>query len=405
MINNSKTMENIIAKKQEKYRAIGSLAVLKGDYKRGIVFLKKAYRSNQNNVETLIDLGVAYQLMDKDKISLKYFKKATLLEPRNKKAWDYLGISLTKLANFSEAEEALSKALEIAPNNKDTLGYYYHNLTHQKKYKEAEKYIRKVIDIDKDDKEYWTDLGLNLTLQKKYKEAEDIFNNILESDPGNEYVSRGIKSVYSEQNKELKNFIGYLNVKIEEEELPGYYERIYSEIVDRLLKIDMNNFSKQWIDFAVYSSFEGHTFLLNLIREYENDENKKDIIGDLTLFDKKTVKSIDSFLKICVIHLLVFYEKNRLKGLMVNNITNLEFNANIKGFLKFNKYDNSIIRVSRKLLQDNDFPAYGINLYKELLFLGFDFPKDKASIFSVVVLKEILAKVAEFFKNKWSELP
>lgn len=405
MVNNSKAMENITTKKQEKYRAIGSLAVLKGDYKRGIVFLKKAYRSNSNNVETLIDLGVAYQLMDKDKVSLKYLKKATLLEPKNKKAWDYLGISLTKLANFLEAEEALNKALKIAPNDKETLRHYYHNLTHQKEYKEAEKYIRKVIDIDKDDKESWTDLGLNLALQKEYKEAEDIFNNILESDPGNEYASKGIKSIYSKQNKELKNFAGYFNVKIEEEELPGYYEKIFSETVDRLIKTDMNNFSKQWIDFAMYSSFEGHKFLLDLIQEHENDENKKDIIGDLILFDKKTIKSIDSFLKICVIHLLVLYEENRLKSLKANNITNLEFNTNVKEFLNFNKYDNSIIRVSKKLLQDNDFPAYGINLYKELLFLSFDVPKDKASIFSVVVLQETIAKVAEFFKNKWSELP
>tara|TARA_Y100001954_G_C15571660_1_gene483799 strand:- start:230 stop:727 length:498 start_codon:yes stop_codon:yes gene_type:complete len=81
-----------------------------------------SYSSNSSNEDIML---ITASLNKKDyKNSYKLAKNATVNQPNNADAWNYLGFSSRKLGKYDESEVAYKKALSIDPQHVGALEYY-----------------------------------------------------------------------------------------------------------------------------------------------------------------------------------------------------------------------------------------------------------------------------------------
>ena len=98
----------------------GQILVMKGQQSEGQGFLEKAVQLDADDPEAQFQLGAVY---DKAKFSPKAverFRSVVKLNPRDARAWDYLGLNLEPLGDLDGADQAYRKGLEV-----NQLGRYH----------------------------------------------------------------------------------------------------------------------------------------------------------------------------------------------------------------------------------------------------------------------------------------
>ena len=97
--------------------------------------------------------------------------------------WNAIGVSLKRLDNYEEAEEAHRKAIEINPKDFNSwflLGWLLFDID---RYEDAESMLKKALKIDPKHGRAWRLLGSSIASQERVAEAEEPFRNAVKFDP------------------------------------------------------------------------------------------------------------------------------------------------------------------------------------------------------------------------------
>jgi len=86
------------------------------EYKKAIELFKKKVESDKD-ASAFFYLGEAYNFLHRDEDAARNYREATQLNEKDEEAWYQLGMSLIKLARYTEAVNAFQKALELDAND------------------------------------------------------------------------------------------------------------------------------------------------------------------------------------------------------------------------------------------------------------------------------------------------
>jgi tetratricopeptide (TPR) repeat protein len=87
------------------------------EYKKAIELFKKKVESDSKDASAFFYLGEAYNFLHRDEDAARNYREATQLNEKDEEAWYQLGMSLIKLARYTEAVNAFQKALELDAND------------------------------------------------------------------------------------------------------------------------------------------------------------------------------------------------------------------------------------------------------------------------------------------------
>jgi Flp pilus assembly protein TadD len=87
------------------------------EYKKAIELFKKKVEADSKDASSFFYLGEAYNFLHRDEDATRNYREATRLNEKDEEAWYQLGMSLIKLARYSEAVNAFQKALELDAND------------------------------------------------------------------------------------------------------------------------------------------------------------------------------------------------------------------------------------------------------------------------------------------------
>ena len=87
------------------------------EYKKAIELFKKKVDADSKDATAFFYLGEAYNFLHRDEDATRNYREATRLNEKDEEAWYQLGMSLIKLARYSEAVNAFQKALELDAND------------------------------------------------------------------------------------------------------------------------------------------------------------------------------------------------------------------------------------------------------------------------------------------------
>jgi len=87
------------------------------EYKKAIELFKKKVESDSKDASAFFYLGEAYNFLHHDEDAARNYREATQLNEKDEEAWYQLGMSLIKLARYTEAVNAFQKALELDAND------------------------------------------------------------------------------------------------------------------------------------------------------------------------------------------------------------------------------------------------------------------------------------------------
>ena len=133
----------------------------------------------------LIDSGNEARKNGNYSLSIDLLNRAVEADPKNKSAWNNLGLTYFEMRQDNLAINAFQKQIEINAYDQ----YSYNNLgrvyLRQRKYEEAEKWFRKQIEIDPLDKYAHENLGIADVEEHKYEEAIPELEKAASLTPGN----------------------------------------------------------------------------------------------------------------------------------------------------------------------------------------------------------------------------
>jgi Flp pilus assembly protein TadD len=87
------------------------------EYKKAIELFKKKVDDDPKDAAAFFYLGEAYNFLHRDEDATRNYRQATQLNEKDEEAWYQLGMSLIKLARYTEAVNAFQKALELDSND------------------------------------------------------------------------------------------------------------------------------------------------------------------------------------------------------------------------------------------------------------------------------------------------
>jgi serine/threonine protein kinase/Flp pilus assembly protein TadD len=134
-----------------KHMVHGAKAVyyaLNGEYDKAVHEDNEQFKCIKNTIEINPNLsglhrevGIFLAFNDLLKLSIKYFKRGTELDPNVLDLYSFLGSVYFVLGEYDKAETHYQKVLEIEPNHFQSLGRYYLFILERKKYDEAEELL------------------------------------------------------------------------------------------------------------------------------------------------------------------------------------------------------------------------------------------------------------------------
>lgn len=227
--------------------------------------------------------------------------------------------------------------------------------------------------------ERWRDLkGANPSLVKMVK---DIVDEICDE----EGLNKNTTKIISKSNEIIKD-------------IENYFLQQNRRLLKYLDSIEINNFTKQWINEAIVAIFTVlRDFTLSLkTREIED-------FGYIELFRNLTTRSVDVYVKLNIIHLLIMckYTKDFDRLLEWAGLKYEDFKESIFKFFNFNKelklaYSESIFQYKNSL-----YIAYFNDFYRNLI--SWTFKKEIDSLNEEMLLNEEFSKEPLILKDLYQD--
>jgi len=188
-------------KNKREYFLLGNLNLEKYEFKEAINCYQKAILMDYKDVKIHNNLGIAFKNLNKIEKAYQEFTKAIKLDPHSYHAYNNLGNILIKKGEIDKAVEAYKKAIH---NNKyyapayNNLGTALHNLG---EIAQAKKYYKKAVTLNPYYGDAYNNLGVALRDRGKIKEAIKEYKKALEIHPNYAEVYYNLGLVYNEAGK------------------------------------------------------------------------------------------------------------------------------------------------------------------------------------------------------------
>ncbi len=91
----------------------GQILTMKGQSQEGRNLLEKACKLDPDDPEAQLQLGAVYDRAKRPADAVKHFRKATTLNPRDARAWDYLALNLEPLGEVDAVDQSYRKGLDV----------------------------------------------------------------------------------------------------------------------------------------------------------------------------------------------------------------------------------------------------------------------------------------------------
>ena len=143
-----------------------------------------AVKEKSLTAEAWFERGLAFQQNKNLEEALRCYHKVIQLGADQKNlssTYSNLGVLLSDLERYAEAESAYRKAIDLNPSDATT----YYNLgnllsdEHFKRYDEAESAFRKAIELNPSDAKAYSNLGILLKKLERYAEAESAYRKAI----------------------------------------------------------------------------------------------------------------------------------------------------------------------------------------------------------------------------------
>lgn len=145
-----------------------------GEFEKGISFLETMTRESPPDIDTLYNLGLAYNVVEKYDEAVIRLSRVREMRPLAVPVLNALGLAYFKLGKMQAAEGVLREALEIEPNNflaKKNLGG---TLGEMKRYAEALEQFRSAHAIDPRDQAVSLGLAMAVASLKDQAPRDDV---------------------------------------------------------------------------------------------------------------------------------------------------------------------------------------------------------------------------------------
>ncbi|UCC95280.1 MAG: tetratricopeptide repeat protein [Candidatus Omnitrophota bacterium] len=168
-------------KKADFYKEEGLNFFDKGDYQKAVkFFLTYIQNGGAQDIDVLLNLGLAYSSLDENMEALKYFKKAEELDRDDPDIISELASCFVRTEQYPQAIECLKRAINIEPkfaNNYYLLGTSYER-TNQ--LKEAREMYKKAIELSPREAIFYQALGFAHEYSGNHKDAIVCFKKAME---------------------------------------------------------------------------------------------------------------------------------------------------------------------------------------------------------------------------------
>lgn len=183
------------------YDDFGKFSSVRSNYDYYINLYKEKLNEDPDDFETIISLGEIFFDLCVAKEAVPLFKKAIKLNPKDARAYRYLGlINRDNFCSPKTALEYLKKYTELAPS--DANGYFYVAIcyTRMGKFDRAVEYMKKYIRVSGKKIYGYNWIGYLYDWKGDYQKAKRWFKKVLELDPANEYATDMLHTI-EEENK------------------------------------------------------------------------------------------------------------------------------------------------------------------------------------------------------------
>ena len=183
------------------YDDFGKFSPVRSNYDYYINLYKERLNENPDDFEAIISLGEIFFDLCVAKEAIPLFKKAIKLNPKDARAYRYLGlINRDCFCSPKTALEYLKKYTELAPSDAD--GYFYVAIcyTRMGKFDKAVEYMKKYTRVSGKKIYGYNRIGYLYDWKGDYQKAKRWFKKVLELDPTNKYATDMLRTI-EEENK------------------------------------------------------------------------------------------------------------------------------------------------------------------------------------------------------------
>ncbi|GAB6030155.1 hypothetical protein CHUAL_005833 [Chamberlinius hualienensis] len=199
------------------------------DWESEYTLFMAGLRVNQRNAKIFNNVGHALESMHRYDDALRYFQKASSVQPDDVGAYINVGRAYNHLKRFHEAERSFLKAIGLLPKPKPGETYQAKvapnhlsvilNLANlisrnESRLEEAELLYRQVISMRSDYTQAYINRGDVLIKMNRTKEAQEVYEKALEYDSYNPDIYYNLGIVLIEQGK-VTQALAYLNKALE----------------------------------------------------------------------------------------------------------------------------------------------------------------------------------------------
>jgi Flp pilus assembly protein TadD len=162
---------------------------------------EKKNRPSSNNVKQLLAQGNKCMKQGADIEAIDIFERLLEIHPNHAVALNNLGIALSKLSRYQEAEKHLRAAVKVMPDYVDA----YSNLGALSRcrgyFDDSEKSLRTALKLNPSHAEARTNLGMTLVLLNRIREAKGCFNKVLKATPRSAEALYGMGQIASMEGR------------------------------------------------------------------------------------------------------------------------------------------------------------------------------------------------------------
>ena len=226
------------------------------NYSEGIIALKKQYKSNPDNMNTLLTLMKTYQLAGRDKEAEVFINEASKKHPHNS------SINILKAKHYSsqgQKDKAISiyqKIIETDPKNAISFHYLSMIYLKEEKYQKAKELLSKGLSLAP------TNVPMLLTLAQieeatgEFEKAIKVYENIFEQNPDADIVANNLASLLTDKRTDKESFNRAYNIskRFKGSDIP--------QIEDTLA----------WASYRMGKHKDAHSLLESAIKKSPNNE-------------------------------------------------------------------------------------------------------------------------------------
>lgn len=219
-----------------------------GKYEEAVKNYSRALNIEPENIDALINIGLAYRHLEKYDKAIEYYDKVLEIESNNKVAINNIGWSLQCKGELEKAIEMYKKSLEIDCAYDVPIVNLTNIYFKEKQYDEAIQVFKRALEKDPLNTANWVDLGRAYRYLEKYDDAIDAYLKALKLDKNDKIAWNNLGWVYFSTNQYDKAIEAY----IKSLEIDWLYDLAFSNLIKVYKAMIKNNCddSLLWKDIA-----------------------------------------------------------------------------------------------------------------------------------------------------------